>query len=82
MKMQANHVEAIRQGIAPFDTDFYRQRYIESGFSDDRYRWDLFYFAQQKGTIDPFFINRTLYDYCNDNHIDTVLRKLVKPLKG
>lgn len=80
MKMQLAHVEAIRQGLAPFDTDFYRQRYIDAGLSSERYRWDLFAFAQSKGTIDAGFVNRTLYSYCNDSNIDTVLRKLVKPL--
>ena len=65
----------MRQAIEKWNTPFYRERYQSAGLSDKRFRWDL---ANAAGLI-PFFCD-TLYQYMNDEHIDTALRSIVKPL--
>ena len=42
---------------------------------DKRFRWDLFY----NSTTTVFRFD--LYEYLDDSHIDTALRRIVKPLK-
>jgi len=39
-----------------------------------RFRWDLFYFVRPK--IESSGKKLNLYDYLNDSHIDTALRKI------
>lgn len=52
-----------------------RARYRAERLTDKRYRWDLLWACGMA----KFVIN-TLYDYCNDDHIDTALREIVPPL--
>lgn len=42
---------------------------------EKRFRWDCVYAAKLSG-----FICHSLYDYCNDDHIDTALKKIIKEL--
>lgn len=77
MKMRREHVAYIKSAIAKTDTDFHRSRCAAAGMSDERYRWDLFRHA---GLI-PWCCSE-LYQYLNDEHIDTALRSLVKPLQS
>jgi hypothetical protein len=49
-----------------------------------RYRWDLFWYAQR--VANPFgpstkWVCDVIYPYANDDHIDTALRSIVKPLE-
>jgi hypothetical protein len=76
MKMRKEHVAHIKAAVAKFDTDFHRSRYAAAGHSDKRYRWDLFRHAGLIG-----WCCDELYSYLNDEHIDTALRSIVKPLK-
>lgn len=77
MKMTAEHFEKLKQIVSERDTPEARAFYISQGYSDKRYRWDLAYLA---GSIK--FICDELYKYLDDEHIDTALRQIVKPLIG
>lgn len=81
MKIKPEHLEVLRNKVAPFNTDFYRSRYKAAGLSDKRFRWDCLWASKIKigdgvgikGDLD-------LYAYMNDDHIDTALRSIIKPL--
>lgn len=85
MKIKPEHFSQLKALIEPLDTPTLRTRYQEKDFPrsdnvknlDMRYRWDLLY------TI-PGCTRRPLMDemyaYMNDNHIDTALRRIVRPL--
>ena len=48
--------------------------------SHEWYRWDIYYatldYLQYNSREDYIFM-RSLYDYCNDDHIDTALRRII-----
>jgi len=75
MKIQAPHYEHLAAAVAPLDTAERRAAYVAADLSDKRYRWDLTYAAG----LTPWICS-TLYPYCNDDHIDTALRRIVSPL--
>lgn len=75
MKIKPEHLQTLVDNLTPFDTDELRSQYKACGLSDKRYRWDLTYLANSSR-----FICDVLYEYMNDDHIDTALRKIVKPL--
>lgn len=80
MKMKPEHSRQMKDAFVVLDTETMREAYRKGKFPradkvkdlDKRYRWDLFYIASL-----PV---QELYAYLNDDHIDTALRKLVKPL--
>ena len=49
--------------------------YRENGLSDMRYRWDCLY--SSPSNIRSNVISK-IYEYANDDHIDTALRKITK----
>jgi hypothetical protein len=51
--------------------------YQAQGLSHRRWRWDLLWYAK-KVRLPHRFIEDTLYSYCNDDHIDTALRRIVQ----
>lgn len=82
VKIHPDALAAIREGVAPLDTEYHRERYRAGDFPradrvqdvNKRYRWDLFA-AGAAGLIGM------LYDAgLNDSHIDTALRAIVPPL--
>lgn len=75
MKVTTSDLATMRLAIVKFDTSFNRSRYAAAGCSDTRYQWDL---IRVSGLM-PFVCD-TLYKYCNDVHIATALRSLVRPL--
>ena len=75
MKMKPEHLAHIKASISKHDTDFHRSRYQAAGLSTKRYQWDLTYQAE----LTPWICD-TLYDYLDDQHIQTALNKIVKPL--
>lgn len=83
MKITPEHVEWMRQEIAPMDTDINRQRYRDGDFPradkvndlNKRYRWDLFYAANVSNYIVELYGMNI-----KDDHIDTALRSIVKAL--
>jgi hypothetical protein len=82
MKIQPDHLAALKALIAPIDTAERRAQYIEQRLSDKRYRWDLTYAAGHASSPQSAtrFICDTLYSYLNDTHIDTALKSIVSPL--
>lgn len=73
--MKPEHRKHIADAIAKHDTGFHRGRYAAAGLSDKRYRWDLFHHAGLTS-----WCCEVLYTYLNDDHIDSALKSLVKPL--
>lgn len=53
------------------------QVYADAELTEKRARWDLLWRAPLAKRIG---ITRSLYEYCNDDHIDTALRNIVKEL--
>ncbi len=80
MKIKPEHLALMRAAFATLDTDFYRSRYVAAGLTTRRFAWDCLHAAQQRGLLPARFVIDTLYQYANDDHIDTALRKLIKPL--
>jgi hypothetical protein len=74
MKIKPEHIDHMRNAITPLDT--VKRRTTYAGVSNDRYQWDLSYSAG----LTRFFCD-VLYKYCDDTHIRTALRHIVKPLK-
>lgn len=93
LKMRPEHLAKLRKYIEPLDTEANRQRYRDKDPTipraesvkdwDMRYRWDLFNAAGR--AMNPHgpgtkFCCDELYPYLNDQHIDSALKSLVKPL--
>lgn len=75
MKIQPEHFEVLKSAIKIHDTEFHRERYKAAGLSDRRYQWDV---LRHAGCM-PFVCD-TLYKYLDDSHIESALRKILKPL--
>ncbi len=79
MKMKPEHYDAllvaIRNLFATSQHSFteFRESYRKEGLSDERFRWDLLH--------DSRFGTTQLYQYLNDQHIDTALRRIVATLE-
>jgi hypothetical protein len=71
MKITHEHYEHLRAGMAIKHNDTAYQEYKRNGLSDMRYRWDC---VRAAGLM-PFICD-TLYQYCDDRHIDTALRNI------
>lgn len=54
--------------------------YSNLGFSEMRFRWDLFHLSRVRIGDKNCPGDFNLYDYLNDNHIDTALKNIVKEL--
>ena len=87
MKITKPEVEALREAIAPLDTEDRRENYRKGMFPraesvkdiDKRYRWDL---AHEAGK-GRWSLIAPLYDAgYDDTHIDTALRHIVLPLNA
>lgn len=87
MKMKTEHFQYIKSEIEKFigdDLEKLKTIYENGAFNnadkvkdlDKRFRWDMFHFAKLLQ-----FQCDTLYDYLNDDHIDTALREIFKDVK-
>ncbi len=81
MKVKPEHIEALRAATKLFMNSDTETVYREAGLSDKRYRWDAFWSAC-KHTPSLNDVIREIYQYANDDHIDTVLRMLVKEARN
>jgi hypothetical protein len=80
MRVTSEHVEAMRELIAPLDTERVREAYRKGEFRNShltkdlnrRYRWDLLWAAKAYGVVQDAGYN--------DSHIDTALRAIVPAL--
>ena len=52
----------------------HKQLYKSKGLSDMRFRWDVFHAAKA--------YSGKLYNYLNDNHIDTALKSIIATYPG
>lgn len=77
MKIKPEHFAHLRAELAKVDTDFHRGRYANAGLSTRRYQWDAVRYAG----LMPWLCD-TLYTYLNDDHIQTALNRLIKPLEN
>ena len=85
MKIAKETVEAMRQRIAPLDTDEVRNAYREGRFPrsegvrnlDMRYRWDLYHAARGREAL---MVDGEYPQDLTTEHIDTALRRIVRPL--
>ncbi len=77
MKMQSEHYEQLEQAVQRVQSDkptITVQSYLVRGLTALRFRWDLLYATVDKGYVDFDF--DALYDYLDDSHIDTALRRI------
>lgn len=79
MKITSEHFTYMRQAIAAISPE--QREAIRESISHDprvkdtdmRFRWDLFYAAKlSRWACD------NLYSYCNDTHIDSALKQIVR----
>lgn len=71
MKITPEHYEVMREAIEPLINETERKSYEAAGLSQKRYRWDLW----RKAGLLKFTVGE-LYQYLDDTHIDTALRKI------
>ena len=90
MKVTKEDINTLALHISRFDTQEMRDDYKSGSFKrsertkdlDKRYRWDLFYCARQNFRHKPLCLpnfESAVKEY-NSDHLDTALKKLVKPL--
>lgn len=72
MKVNKHDYDALRVAVLSKHSKDIQHNYREQGLSDKRYRWDLLWASK--------FNFGAMYDYCNDTHIDTALRKIIRGL--
>lgn len=75
MKIKGRLKKRLREAIIKSietNMEHTKQEYLDHGFSEMRYRWDVFWCAVNNG-----YFNYNDLEGCNDNHIDTALKKLV-----
>jgi hypothetical protein len=78
MKIKPEHFEKLKQAVEaavaakPGVADEYRK----AGLSQMRFRWDALLAARIDGQPGTRFICDVLYEYLNDEHIDTALRAI------
>lgn len=75
MKIKPVHFETLSLAISSADTPERREAYRAAGLTTRRYQWDLVRIA---GLMSWLCDN--LYKYLNDDHIQTALNRIVKPL--
>ena len=71
MKITVKDYLWMEQRMRPYHSAQLLAEYRRLGLSEKRYRWDV---ARQAGLI-GFFCD-TVYQYADDSHIDTALRKI------
>lgn len=80
MKIKQEHREILEQAYRDLaneqDLSALHDRYRERGYSDMRYRWDIFCKMQVDGEHANGWACRHIYPYANDNNVDTVLKQL------
>lgn len=83
MKIRAEHYAHMKAAIAAIGAHkigAHRKFIVNEGKAKDvekRLRWDLSYYAG----LTPFFCEH-VYDYADDSHIDTALRRIVREVEG
>jgi len=79
MKIKPEHyekMESVMRKLMADHPDITLEYYTSNGCSEKRFRWDCWWACIQNGLIERDFVLKELYDYCNDTHIDTALRRI------
>jgi hypothetical protein len=80
MKMKSEDYAQLEQAIQKVQSDQPEvtvERYAARGESAERYRWDALHSAIYKGYFPRLHSSEGgLYSYCNDDNIDTALRRI------
>jgi hypothetical protein len=76
MKITIEHQAYIKQATEATGNNTVEnlKKYNDAGLSLQRFCWDLLWSAK----LSPWICNN-IYPYANDEHIDTLLRQIVKP---
>ena len=77
MKIKLEHFLQLRNAIIDRVGSSYvaiRKPYIDNRLGEERFRWDLLHATS-------VLVDIPLYDYLDDNHIDTALRSIVGELE-
>ena len=83
MKMKKEHYNQLSALIVdaiakqPKNAEFYANNYQDQKLSTTRFRWDLFWSIDNK-TRSEFMDNCGIYEYLNDDHINTALKSIVE----
>ena len=87
MKISTEHYAALSDQVDALDSECdlsaYAESYQRDGLRPKRFRWDCLQAAHINVTESPDSPDRgrvhiPLYDYCDDTHIDTALRRYMK----
>lgn len=87
LKIQAGHLQYLKDLVLPCDSPQKREQYKVGNFANadkvqdlyKRYRWDLFW-QGLRNSNNTDFLTKVLYSYLNDEHIDSALKYVVRPL--
>ena len=72
MKIQPQHFQQLKNALAVISPTV-KTRYRKEGKSTQRFVWDCFWHVCYQCLFDP----AQLYEYMNDSHIETALRKVL-----
>lgn len=75
LKIKPEHIQALREGMAPFLNQATMDLYADAGLSEVRYLWDAFWSAC-KHTPSLNDVVREVYTYANDDHLYSVFKLL------
>ena len=84
MKIKPEHYTQLENAINRVRNELPHSKleeYLEAGNTAKRYRWDLLWYASRAGFIRIVGramggVDCPIYEYANDDHIDTALRKI------
>jgi len=80
MKMKEKHFVQLKTAINSLklttSMEEVHNEYIAAGLSDMRFRWDLLHLSKLCPGYGHNDSDWPVYDYLNDTHIDTALRKI------
>jgi hypothetical protein len=87
MKMKPEDLAELKAKVQPHDTPDMRAIYRSGKFPraelvkdlNKRFRWDLFWMVPDRAWASLW--TARVYDYCNDDHIDTALRSFIPSLE-
>ncbi len=75
-KILSDAIQEVRKEIPELNLDYY----IKNNLGKDhakRFRWDCLWAAKKFKKLPDNFVVDILYEYCDNTHIDTALRKIV-----
>ena len=72
MKMKVEHYDYLKRQMLDYAWAPFLQDYIKLGLSEKRWRWDWCYSTPGLSK----WICDNLYNYLDDTHIDTALKKI------